>query len=156
MAAREACRIAVNLGGFGYVGVQDTADRFCCEDVYITHAIADQYAPFGRKGSRTAAFMVWGRKGRTVRNLTFRRCSVERSYHHAFSLNLAGAQEGGGFADVLYDQCHAIAAGSGMDRWSCGYDIPDAGDVARMTVRDSREVDFWQDRFHLDGSWDGH
>ena len=61
--------------------------------------------------------MVWGRKGRTVRDLTFRRCSVERSYHHAFRLNLAGANEGGGFADVLYDQCHAIAAGSGMERW---------------------------------------
>ena len=165
VAGREPCRIAVdapgvtlaNFGGFGYVGIQDTADRFTCEDVYITHAIGGAYVPFGQKGGCTAAFMVWGRKGRTVRNLTFRRCTGHRTYHHAFSLNLSGgAQEGGGFADVLYDQCSALAAGSGMERWSCGFDIPDAGDIARMTVRDSEAVDCWQDGFHLDGSWDGH
>ncbi|MEN6516964.1 MAG: hypothetical protein ABFC38_02080 [Methanospirillum sp.] len=164
-AGREPCRIAVdapgvtiaNLGGYGYVGVQDTADRFACEDVYLTHSLdGSNYLDFGTKGGCTAAFMVWGRKGRTVRDLTFRRCSVERSYHHAFSMNLAGADEGGGFADVLYDQCHAIAAGSGMERWSCGFDIPDAGDVERMTVRDCQAVDCFQDGFHLDGSWDGH
>ncbi len=96
------------------------------------------------------------RAGRTVRNLTFRRCTGHRTYHHAFSLNLAGAQEGGGFTDILFDQCSALAAGSGMERWSCGFDIPDAGDVARMTVRDSEAVDCWQDGFHLDGSWNGH
>ncbi|MEN6343159.1 MAG: hypothetical protein ABFC89_11450 [Methanospirillum sp.] len=164
MAAREPCRIAVdapgatlaNLGGYGYVGVQDTADRFTCEDVYLTHALGGEYLTFGKKGGCTAAFMVWGRNGRTVRDLTFRRCSVERSYHHAFSLNLAGASEGGGFADILYDQCHAIAAGSGMERWSCGFDIPDAGDIERMTVRDCQAIDCWQDGFHLDGIWDGH
>jgi hypothetical protein len=164
VAAGEPCRIAVdapgvtiaNLGGFGYVGVQDTADRFTCEDVYITHAIGGNYIPFGLKGGCTAAFMVWGRKGRTVRDLIFRRCSVERSYHHAFSLNLAGASEGGGFANILYDQCHALGAGSGMERWSCGFDIPDAGDVEGLTVRDCQAVDCWQDGFHLDGSWDGH
>ncbi len=163
-AAREAGRIAVdapgvtltNFGGFGYVGIQDTADHFTCEDVYITHAIDGAYVPFGRTGGCTAAFMVWGRKDRTVRDLVFRRCSVERSYHHAFSLNLAGANEDGGFADILYDQCHAILAGSGIERWSCGFDIPDAGDIARMTVRDCQAVDCWQDGFHLDGSWDGH
>ncbi|MEN6341341.1 MAG: right-handed parallel beta-helix repeat-containing protein [Methanospirillum sp.] len=164
VAENEPCRIAVdapgvtlaNIGGFGYIGIQDTADGFTCEDVYVTHAINGAYVAFGRKGGCTAAFMVWGRKGRTVQDLTFRRCSVERSYHHAFSLNLAGANEGGGFADVLFDQCHAICAGSGMERWSCGFDIPDAGDIERMTVRDCQAVDCWQDGFHLDGSWDGH
>ena len=165
VARAEPCRIAVdapgvtlaNVGGFGYVGIQDTADRFTCEDVYITHAIGGAYVPFGQKGGCTAAFMVWGRAGRTVRHLVFRRCTGHRTYHHAFSLNLSGgAQEGGGFADILYDQCSALAAGSGMERWSCGYDIPDAGDVARMTVRDSEAVDCWQDGFHLDGSWNGH
>ncbi len=164
VAEDEPCRIAIdtpgvtlaNFGGFGYVGLQDTADRFTCEDVYITHAIGGAFVPFGKKGGCTAAFMVWGRKGRTVRDLVFRRCSVERSYHHAFSLNLAGANEGGGFADVLYDQCTAMMAGSGMERWSCGFDIPDAGDVERMIVRECQAVDCWQDGFHLDGSWDGH
>ena len=143
MAGREPCRIAVdapgvtlaNFGGFGFVGIQDTADRFTCEDVYVTHAIGGEYVPFGQKG----------------------RCTGHRTYHNAFSLNLSGgAQEGGGFADVLFDQCSALAAGSGMERWSCGFDIPDAGDVARMTVRDSEAVDCYQDGFHLDGSWDGH
>ncbi len=170
VARTEPCRIAVdvpgvtlaNLGGFGYVGVQDTADRFCCEDVYLAHSLDGQgYLDFGRKGGCTAAFMAWGRAGRTVRDLTFRRCSVERSYHHAFGLNLAGASEGGGFANILYDQCHAISAGSGFEGggrrdWSCGFDIPDAGDVERMAVRDCWAVDCWQDGFHLDGSWDGH
>ncbi|MEN6519328.1 MAG: hypothetical protein ABFC38_14335 [Methanospirillum sp.] len=165
VARAEACRIAVdasgvtlaNFGGYGYVGVQDTADRLTCEDVYLTHSLDSRtYLDFGRRGGCTAAFMVWGRKDHTVRDLVFRRCSVERSYHHAFSLNLAGANEGGGFVDVLYDQCTAMMAGSGMERWSCGFDIPDAGDVERMTVRDCQAVDCYQDGFHLDGSWDGH
>ena len=174
VAEREPCRIAVdapgvtiaNLGGFGYVGIQDTADRFTAEDVYLVHSLDGRtYLPFGKKGGCTAAFMVWGRKGRTVRDLTFRRCTAERSYHHGFSMNLAGANEGGGFADVLFDQCHAISAGSGLEGkdgvqgvrdWSCGFDIPDAGDVERMTVRDCQAVDCWQDGFHLDGSWNGH
>ena len=176
VAEHEPCRIAVdapgvtlaNLGGFGFVGIQDTADRFTCEDVYITHSLDGRtYLPFGKKGGCTAAFMVWGRKGRTIRDLVFHRCSVVKSYHHAFSMNLAGASEGGGFADVLFDQCHAISAGSGQETrpgsavtgdrdWSCGFDIPDAGDVSRMTVRDCRAVNCWQDGFHLDGSWNGH
>ena len=165
IAGREPCRIAVdapgvtlaNFGGFGFIGIQDTADRFTCEDVYITHSIGGEYVPFGQKGGCTAAFMVWGQAGRTVRELTFRRCTGHRTYHHAFSLNLAGgAQEGGGFADVLFDQCSALTAGSGMERWSCGYDIPDAGDLGRLTVRDSEAVDSYQDGFHLDGSWNGH
>ncbi len=49
-----------------------------------------------------------------------------------------------------------MMAGSGMERWSCGFEIPDAGDVERMTVRDCQAIDCWQDGFHLDGSWDGH
>jgi hypothetical protein len=164
VAESAPCRIAVdapgvtlaNLGGFGYVGVQDTADRFTCEDVYLTHAIDGAYVPFGTKGGCTAAFMVGGRKGRTVRDLVFRRCTAEKSYHHGFSMNLSGAQEGGGFADVLFDQCIAIGAGSGMERWSCGFDIPDAGDIERMTVRDCQAIDCFQDGFHIDGSWTGH
>ncbi len=174
IAEREPCRIAVdapgvtlaNLGGYGYVGIQDAADSFTCEDVYLTHSLDDRsYLPFGQKGGCTAAFMVWGRKGRTLRNLTFRRCTAEKSYHHGFALNLAGASEGGGFADVLFDQCHAVGAGSGLEGkngvpgvrdWSCGFDLPDAGDIEGLTVRDCQAIDCWQDGFHLDGSWDGH
>ena len=174
VAEREPCRIAVgapgvtvaNLGGYGYVGVQDAADRFTCEDVYLTHSLDGRtFLPFGRKGGCTAAFMVWGRRGRTLRNLTFRRCTADLSYHHGFSMNLAGALEGGGFADVLFEQCQAISAGSGFEGkngvpgvrdWSCGFDIPDAGDVERMIVRDCQAIDCWQDGFHLDGSWNGH
>ena len=174
VAEREPCRIAVdapgvtvaNLGGYGYVGVQDAADRFTCEDVYLVHSLDGRtYLPFGRKGGCTAAFMVWGRRGRTLRQLTFRRCTALMSYHHGFSMNLAGALEGGGFADVLFEQCHAISAGSGFEGkdgvpgvrdWSCGFDIPDAGDVERMIVRDCQAIDCWQDGFHLDGSWNGH
>ncbi len=165
VARAEPCRIAVdapgvtlaNLGGWGYVGVQDTADHFTCEDVYVTHSIDGRtYLDFGRRGGCTAAFMAWGRRGRTLRGLTFLRCTADMSYHHGFALNLAGASEGGGFADILYDQCHAISAGSGLEGWSCGFDIPDAGDVSSLTVVDCWAVDAWQDGFHLDGSWNGH
>ncbi len=176
VATREPCRIAVDapgvtLAGFtgaGYVGVQDSADRFRCEEVSLTHSLDGRtYLDFGRKGGCTAAFMVWGREGRTVRDLVFRCCDAAMSYHHGFSLNLSGAQEGGGFADVVYDRCRAVSCGSGFETrpgstmtgdrdWSCGFDIPDAGDIERMTVSDSLAVDCWQDGFHLDGSWTGH
>ncbi len=87
MAGDEPCRIAVdapgvtlaNFGGFGYVGVRDTADRVTCEDLYVTHSTGGAYVPFGMKGGCTAAFTVWDRKGRTVRDPVFRRCSAERS-----------------------------------------------------------------------------
>ncbi len=49
-----------------------------------------------------------------------------------------------------------MSAGSGMERWSYRFDIPDAGDVKRMTVRDCQAVDCQQDGFYLDGSWEGH
>ena len=170
VARSEPCRLiadapdteVANLGADGYVGLEAHADRFTAEDVTITHSLDGRtFLPFGQKGGCTAAFMVWGRRGRTLRNLTFRRCTAELSYHHGFSLNLAGASEGGGFADVLYDRCSAIMAGSGFEGggvrdWSCGFDIPDAGDVERMTVRDCLASNCWQDGFHLDGSWDGH
>ncbi|MEN6342134.1 MAG: hypothetical protein ABFC89_06190 [Methanospirillum sp.] len=165
VAQDEPCRViadapgatVANLGGYGYVGIEVHADRFTAEDVYLTHSLdGSSYLDFGRKGGCTAAFMAWGREGRTLRDLTFRRCSVERSYHHGFSLNLAGASEGGGFANILYDQCHAICAGSGLERWSCGFDIPDAGDIEGLMVRDCQAIDCFQDGFHLDGSWDGH
>ncbi|MEN6341979.1 MAG: hypothetical protein ABFC89_05410 [Methanospirillum sp.] len=165
VARAEPCRIAVdapgvtlaNLGGYGCVGIQDTADHFACEDVHLAHSLDGKTClDFGRKGGCTAAFMVWGRNGRTVRGLTFLRCTAELSYHHGFSLNLAGAAEGGGFADVLYEQCRALGAGSGREPWSCGFDIPDAGDISSLSVVGCRAVDCWQDGFHLDGSWDGH
>lgn len=107
-----------NPGGFGYVGVQDTADWFCCEDVYLTYSLdgRGRYLDFGRKGGCTAAFMDWGRRGRTLRGLTFRRCTTERIYHHGFSLNLVGAAEGDEFADVLFDQCHAVGRRLGPRR----------------------------------------
>ena len=170
VAREEPCRIiadapgatVANLGGWGYVGLEVHADWFTAEDVYLAHSLDGRtYLDFGAKGGCTAAFMAWGRKGRTLRDLTFRRCTAERSYHHAFSLNLAGASEGGGFANILYDRCRAIGAGSGLEGggardWSCGFDIPDAGDIERMTVRDCLASNSWQDGFHLDGSWDGH
>jgi hypothetical protein len=170
VAAREPCRIAVDapgvtLAGFagaGYVGIQDTADRFTCEEVSLSHSLDGRtYLDFGKKGGCTAAFMVWGLAGRTVRDLTFRCCDASMSYHHGFSLNLSGASEGGGFADVIFDRCRALSCGSGFEGggkrdWLCGFDIPDAGDIERMTVSDCLAVDCWQDGFHLDGSWTGH
>ena len=46
------------------------ADRFTAEDVYVTHSLdGGATSDFGRKGGCTAAFMAWGRKGRTLRDL---------------------------------------------------------------------------------------
>ena len=170
VAAREPCRLVADapgatvacLGAAGYVGLEVHADRFAAEEVAIAHSLDGRtYLDFGRKGGCTAAFMAWGRRGRTLRHLAFRRCTASMSYHHGFSMNLAGASEGGGFADVLFDRCEALSCGSGLEGggrrdWSCGFDIPDAGDVERMTVRDCVAVDAWQDGFHLDGSCAGH
>jgi hypothetical protein len=115
-------------------------------------------------------FMTWLPLSSTkmLEKLTYRRCTSLRSYHHGFNLNLKGAKEGGEFRDVLYEDCVAQSPGSGyepQDRskgpagsrdWSCGFDIPDAGDITRLTVRDCLVDDAWQDGFHLDGSWTGH
>ena len=57
VAAREPCRIAVDapgvtLAGFagaGYVGIQDTADRFTCEEVSLSHSLDGRtYLDFGK------------------------------------------------------------------------------------------------------------
>jgi len=93
VTVREPCRIAVELSGgtlvnpdgYGFVGIQDMADRFTREDIYVTHMPEGAYLPLGRKGGCMGAFVVWGWNGKTVRHLTLRRCSVERSYHHAFA-----------------------------------------------------------------------
>lgn len=59
----------------------------------------------------TAAFMVWGRRGRTVRSLTFSRCTAELLYHRGSGPSLAGASGGRGSVDVLCDRCHAVSGG---------------------------------------------
>ena len=98
-----------NLGGYGYVGVQDTAGRFTAEDVYLTHALdggLPAVRPEGRVHGRVHGLGPAGEDGAGPDVPAVLGRAV---VHHGFSLNLAGASEGGGFANVLYDQCHAIA-----------------------------------------------
>lgn len=151
-----------NLKGAGYFTLYAYASGLTVEDVLIQHTLnGSTYLDLGAKGGATAAFMVWGRAGTTLRDLIFRRCTADRSYHHGFSLNLAGAQEGGGFANVLYEDCTSIGAGAVTVRdpnriWACGLDAPDAGDIDGLTVRRFTGISPVQDGVHLDGSWTGH
>jgi hypothetical protein len=154
----------------GYFTLYAYSDNLTDEDCSITHSLdGATILDHGLKGGATAAFMVWGRAGETRKNLIFRRNIAERTYHHGFSLNLSNAPEGGGYADVLYEGCQALICGK-HDRaprdgaktpidyrnWACGLNIPDAGDIARMTVRDCLATYPIQDGIHLDGSWTGH
>lgn len=152
-----------DLSGFGYFTLYAYAGNLTVEDVLIRHTLpgSNDYLDLGKSGGATGAFMVWGAGGKTIRNLAFRRCVAEMTYHHGFSLNLANGNEGGGYADVLYESCTSRGAGAVPVRdprnlWACGFDIPDAGDIAQMIVRDCLAEDPVQDGFHLDGSWDGH
>jgi len=170
-AAGSPCRIeipetspGVTLGGFsgvGYVGIQNYASRFTCEEVEITHSLDGRtYLPFGKAGGCTAAFMNWGRNGQVLSDLIYRRCIARMAYHHGFSCNTAG-KGAATFQRVTFDECQAIACGSGQEGggaedWSCGFDLIDTGHLLGLTVRRCRAVDSWQSGFHTDGSWEGH
>jgi hypothetical protein len=160
-----------NFSANGYITLYNYASRYLVEDVQIDHSLdGATHLNHGAKAAATGMFMTWLPLSRTklIEKLTYRRCTGYRSYHHTFNLNLEGAQEGGEFRDVLFDGCKAYSPGSGFEPqnrskgpagsrdWSCGYDIPDAGDITRLTVRDCLVDDAWQDGFHLDGSWTGH
>jgi hypothetical protein len=160
-----------NFSANGYITLYNYASRYLVEDVEIDHSLDGvTHLNHGAKAAATGMFMTWLPLSRTkmLEKLTYRRCTGRRSYHHGFNLNLEGAQEGGEFRDVLFEDCKALSPGSGFepqDRskgpagsrdWSCGFDIPDAGDITRLTVRDCLVDDAWQDGFHLDGSWTGH
>lgn len=170
-ATRSPCRIeipetspGVTLAGFsgvGYVGIQNYASQFTCEDVEITHSLDGRtYLPFGKAGGCTAAFMNWGRNGQVLTDLIYRRCIARLAYHHGFSCNTAG-KGAATFQRVTFDGCQAISCGSGQEGggaedWSCGYDLIDTGHLLGLTVRKCRAVDSWQSGFHTDGSWEGH
>lgn len=176
-AAKSPCRIEVlnegvkitGFNGKGFIGIQNYANNFTCEDTWIEHSLDGKtYLPFGKMGGCTAAFMCWVRPGQTLHDITFRRCTAKMAYHHGYSLNISGAKEGAGFKSVLYEDCDAISCGSGQETsdgpnavtgdrdWSCGFDSPDAGDAADIIFRRCTADNSWQDGFHLDGSWDGH
>jgi len=171
IVSREPGVALRNFSANGYITLYNYASRYLVEDVQLDHSLdGATHLDHGAKAAATGMFMTWLPLSRTkmLEKLTYRRCTSLRSYHHGFNLNLEGAQEGGEFRDVLFEDCKALSPGSGyepQDRtkgpagtrdWSCGFDIPDAGDITRLTVRDCLVDDAWQDGFHLDGSWTGH
>ena len=171
IVTREPGAVLRNFSANGYITLYNYASRYLVEDVQIDHSLDGvSHLDHGAKAAATGMFMTWLPLSRTkmLEKLTYRRCTGKRSYHHTFNLNLEGAQEGGEFRDVLFEGCKALSPGSGFEPqnrskgpagtrdWSCGFDIPDAGDITRLTVRDSEAVDCYQDGFHLDGSWTGH
>lgn len=179
LCAPNPCRIVTrkpgvtlrDFTGYGYLTLYNYASRYTVEDVQLDHSLDGvTHLNHGAKAAATGMFMTWlpVATTRMLEKLTYRRCTGWRSYHHTFNLNLEGAPEGGEFRDVLYEDCRALSAGSGFEPqnrskgapgtrdWSCGFDIPDAGDITRLTVRRCVADDVWQDGFHLDGSWSGH
>ncbi len=171
IVTRKPGAVLRNFSANGYITLYNYASRYLVEDVAIDHSLdGATHLNHGAKAAATGMFMTWLPLAQTkmLEKLTYRRCTGTRSYHHTFNLNLEGAQEGGEFRDVLFEDCRALSAGSGFEPqnrskgapgtrdWSCGFDIPDAGDIARLTVRRCIADDAWQDGFHLDGSWDKH
>ena len=173
IVTREPGAVLRNFSASGYVTLYNYASKYTAEHVTVSHSLDGKtILDHGAIGSSaTAAFMTWLPLSTTRRleNLTYTGCRAEDIYHHGFSLNLEGASEGGEFRDVLYDSCVALRCGKhdrrprdgaagaiDLRNWACGFNIPDAGDITRMIVRDCESGDPIQDCFHLDGSWTGH
>ncbi|ACL17892.1 hypothetical protein [Methanosphaerula palustris] len=97
----------MTLGGFsgvGYVGIQNYASSFTCEDVEIAHTLDGRtYLPFGKAGGCTVAFMNRGRDGQVQSDLVYRRCTARMAYHHGFSCcNTTGVGAQGYFQVFRY------------------------------------------------------
>ncbi|HIH03805.1 MAG TPA: hypothetical protein HA263_08155 [Methanoregulaceae archaeon] len=152
-----------NINLVGWVNIHNVVSpRFTCEDVSIVNSVPGApYLDIGKAGGATGAFNIQGDAGVTLEDLAFRRCVSENPYHHSFNLNLQDHAEGGGYKNVLFEDCVSKGAGAivpGRDPktiWSCALDV-DAGDIDGLTVRRFRADGPIQDGVHLDGSWEGH
>ena len=173
IVTRKPGAVLKNFDARGYVTLYNYASKYTVEHVTVSHSLDGKtILDHGAAGSSaTGAFMTWLPLSTTKRleKLTYRGCTAEDTYHHGFCMNLEGGSEGGEFRDVLYDSCVALRCGkhdrkprdgaSGtvdLRNWACCFNIPDAGDITRMTVRDCVAGDPIQDCFHMDGSWTGH
>lgn len=162
-----------NFVARGYVTLYNYASKYTADHVTVSHSLDGKtILDHGAIGSSaTGAFMTWLPLSSTKRleKLTYTGCTAEDTYHHGFCMNLEGGSEGGEFRDVLYDSCFALRCGKhdrkprdgaagavDLRNWACCFNIPDAGDITRMTVRDCSAHDPIQDCFHMDGSWKGH
>jgi len=143
--------------GKGHIQWFDTGGDFLGEDITVRQADEKgEYYDLNR--NCTAAFLFYCKPGKTLKGVTLRRCTGDRAYHHGFSCHTYGAQEGGTFADFLWEDCEAISCGSGLlspRDWSCGF-LVDTGNIIRMTWRRLRAEDTYQSGCHTDGSWTGH
>jgi hypothetical protein len=144
--------------GKGHVQWFETGADSVLEDVTV-----DQSDDTGRyydlNRNCTAAFLFYARRGTTLKGVTLRRCQAIKSYHHGFSMHVYGAQEGATFQDFLFDDCRAIACGSGLltpRDWSTGFNTADTGHLVNIHLVDCGAVDCWQSGFHCDGNWTGH
>lgn len=155
-----------NPGGFGYVGVQDTADWFCCEDVYLNYSLDGRGDTSTSVGRVAAPRPSWTGAGEDERFAGSHFDAVPRGFTITASRSTSSAlPRATNSRTSSSTSATRLAAGSGLEGkngvpgirdWSCGFDIPDAGDVERMTVRDCQAIDCLQDGFHLDGSWNSH
>jgi hypothetical protein len=173
IVSREPGVTLRNFDARGYVTLYNYASKYTADHVTVSHSLDGKtILDHGAIGSSaTGAFMTWLPLSTTKRleKLTYIGCTAEDTYHHGFCMNLSGGSEGGEFRDVLYDSCVALRCGkhdrkprdgaSGtvdLRNWACCFNIPDAGDITRMTVRDCTGGGPIQDCFHMDGSWSGH
>jgi hypothetical protein len=151
-----------NLTLWGYWAINNYCSGLTCEHIWNLNTLDGTHrVNTGNKG----AFHTAGKVGMTLTQLKYIDCVSLFASHHGFSLHLEqGAQEGGGYDDVLFEDCRALHSGTGLEinsagkdaDWSCGFDIPDTGDINKLTVRRCVAYDAYQDGFHLDGSWGGH
>ncbi|HQJ88860.1 MAG TPA: hypothetical protein PLY91_10015 [Methanoregulaceae archaeon] len=148
----------MSLKGKGHIQWFDSGFDSLLEDVSVDQSDgAGGYLDL--KKNCTAAFLFYARKGKTLRNVTLRRCTAIRSYHHGFSMHVYSYQEGSTFENFLFEDCRAISCGSGLlspRDWSTGFNTADTGNVRDVVLRRCIAIDAYQSGFHCDGNWAGH
>jgi hypothetical protein len=145
-----------NLTCTGYFALYNYCSNFLCENVHILNTLDGKT---NKSPDVVAAFQNWSQPNFELDNVTYRNCTSFMSHHHGFACHLSSGTEGGGFNHFTFENCRALHSGDNSHApqdWSCGFDIPDAGDMRNLVVRGCWAVDPIQDGFHLDGGWDGH
>ncbi len=158
----------LDFQGRGHVQVFGTSGNVLLDHVRVCQADANGNH-IDLKGNCTAGFLFYARPGQTLRGVNLHFCSAERTYHHGMSMHVYGAQEGGTFADFLFEDCLAFMCGMAdraprngattpidLRNWATGINTADTGNVLDCELVRVRAENAVQSGFHCDGEWTGH
>jgi len=158
----------LSFKGRGHIQWFDTGSGSLLEDVTVDQS-DDNGNHIDLKGNCTAGFLFYAKVGKTLKNVTLRRCTATKTYHHGFSMHVYGAQEGATFSDFEFIGCKALSCGMhnraprngacgkvDLRNWAVGFNTADTGNVIRVHLTDCYAEDPVQSCYHCDGSWTGH